>query len=90
MTVQTSAARPAGRSVLTALLGLVLTLVLFVVAFLAFVTVPLVLMGVGALAYLALRPRSHRPAEHGLGGPRGLDSTLPPGSAAHGFGSGAT
>lgn len=80
MSVQTSASRPAGKSVGAALLGLVVTLAVFVIVFLAFLVAPLLLLGVAFLAYLAMRPRSERPAAGG--------SSSPAGTAAHGFGAG--
>ena len=42
------------------MLGLLLTLAVFVVAVLAFVTVPLLLFAVALVAYLLLRPRGGR------------------------------
>ncbi len=61
MSVQPSAARPTATPVGVAVLGILLTLVAFVVVILAFVTVPLLLFAVALAAYLLLRPRGGRP-----------------------------
>ena len=66
MSVQTSASRPAGKSVGAATVGLVVTLLIFVGVFLAFLIAPLLLLGVAFLGYLIMRPRSD---QHQSSGP---------------------
>jgi hypothetical protein len=60
MAVQTSAARPAGKSVGAGIVSLLVTLVVFVVALLAFLLAPLALLGVALVGYLVMRPRGGR------------------------------
>ena len=64
MSVQTAVLRPAGRSAGAAMLGLVVSLALFVVLFMAFLIAPLALFGVALVAYLVahlvVRPRAAR------------------------------
>lgn len=80
MSVQTSASRPAGKSVGAATLGLVVTLAIFVVVFLAFLIAPLILLGVAFVAYMIMRPRSAKTTSSG--------PAASTGTAAHGFGAG--
>lgn len=81
MSVQTSASRPAGKSVGAAGVGLVVTLAIFVLVFLAFLIAPLLALGVAFLAYTVMRPRANRTQSSGPG--------AAPGQSAHGFGAGA-
>lgn len=81
MSVQTSASRPAGKSVGAAGVGLVVTLAIFVVVFLAFLIAPLLALGVAFLAYTVMRPRANRTQSSG--------PAAAPGQASHGFGAGA-
>lgn len=81
MSVQTSASRPAGKSVGAATVGLVVTLVIFVGVFLAFLIAPLILLGVAFLAYMIMRPRADRTQASGPAGTSGVSN--------HGFGAGA-
>lgn len=80
MSVQTSASRPAGKSVGAAAVGLVVTLAIFVAVFLAFLLAPLILLGVAFLGYMVVRPRSDK---NHSSGPSGH------GQVNHGFGAGA-
>jgi hypothetical protein len=80
MAVQTSAARPGGRSLGAATVGLVVTLVGLVVVLVSFLLAPLALLGVALVAYLLLRPRSGRTSTSG----RGAAPAVP----RHGFGAG--
>jgi hypothetical protein len=81
MSVQTSASRPAGKSVGAAGVGLIVTLVIFVVAFLAFLIAPLLALALAFLGYTVMRPRANRTESSG--------PSSSPGAAAHGFGAGA-
>ena len=81
MSVQTSASRPAGKSVGAATVGLLLTLTIFVGVFLAFLIAPMILLGVAYLAYVVMRPRQDRTTSTGPAHATGM--------ASHGFGSGA-
>lgn len=78
MSVQITASRPAGKSVGAAGLGIVLTLLIFVVSFVAFLIAPLLLLLVAFVAYTALRPRDEKSGSGSAG----------PASTAHGFGAG--
>lgn len=80
MSVQTSASRPAGKSVGAATVGLLLTLVVFVGVFLAFLIAPLILLGVALVVYLAVRPRGGKTSTSGPGSASGVSN--------HGFGAG--
>ncbi|MBC7631258.1 hypothetical protein [Aeromicrobium sp.] len=80
MSVQTSASRPAGKSVGAATVGLVITLTIFVVVFLAFLLAPMILLGVAFLAYVIMRPRADKSTSTGPSQATGM--------ASHGFGSG--
>lgn len=81
MSVQTSASRPAGKSVGAAGVGLLVTLLIFVVAFLGFLIAPLLALGLAFVAYTVMRPRANRTESSG--------PSSAPGQAAHGFGAGA-
>jgi len=61
MTVNAFASRPAGKSIGAAGVGLVATLAIFVVVFIAFLIAPLLLLAVAFIAYLVMRPRQSRP-----------------------------
>lgn len=80
MSVQTSASRPAGKSVGAATVGLVVTLLVFVGVFLAFLIAPLVLLGLALVGYLVMRPRADKPSSTGPGASSGVSN--------HGFGAG--
>ncbi len=79
MTINAFSSRPAGKSVGAAGVGLIVTLAIFVVVFVAFLIAPLVLLGVAFLAYLVMRPRQARTEVV-----RDGDSSIAPG----GFGAG--
>ena len=81
MSVQTSTSRPAGKSAGAAIVGLLITLAIFVIVFLAFLLAPLLLLGVAFIAYLALRPRTDKTKSAGPSSAAGV--------SAHGFGAGA-
>ena len=81
MSVQTSASRPAGRSVGAATIGLLVTLLVFVGVFLAFLIAPLLLLAVALAGYLVMRPRGGRSTTSGPGSTSGVPN--------HGFGAGA-
>lgn len=80
MSVQTSASRPTGRSAGAATVGLLVTLAVFVVVFLAFLIAPLILLGVAYFAWVVMRPRAQRPRTSGP-----AQGTT---EAFHGFGAG--
>lgn len=80
MSVQTSAARPAGKSVGAATVGLVVTLIIFVVVFLAFLIAPLILLGLAFVGYMIMRPRADKTTSTGPGAASGVSN--------HGFGAG--
>lgn len=83
MTLQASTTRP-GKSVGAAGLGILLTLLVFVAVFVAFLLAPLAVLLVAFLAYTVMRPR-----EGGKGGgATGGDAAAPGGQAPHGFGAG--
>ena len=82
MSVQTSASRPAGKSVGAATLGLLVTLAIFVVVFLAFLVAPLILLALAGLVYLVVRPRAARTSTASGSGVASSETT------AHGFGAG--
>ncbi|WP_309647335.1 hypothetical protein [Nocardioides sp.] len=82
MTVQTSASRPAGKSVGAATVGVLLTLVVFAAVFLAFLIAPLLALLLAFVAYTVMRPRENRTTSSGPGSPAGS------GQAASGFGAG--
>ena len=80
MSVQTSASRPAGKSVGAATVGLVVTLIIFVGVFLAFLIAPLILLGVALVGYMIMRPRADKTTSSGPGASSGVSN--------HGFGAG--
>ena len=79
MSVQTSASRPAGKSLGAALLGLVVTLLIFVAIFHSFLIAPIFLLLAAFLVFVALRPKGEKSS-----GPRPAAS-----EGNHGFGAGA-
>ncbi len=85
MSVQTAVSRPAGKSVGAAVLGLLATLVAFLLVLMTFLVAPLALFAIAALTYLVLRPRARSQAN----APRVTSSTTTPDTALHGFGTGA-
>ena len=82
MTVNAFGSRPTGKSVGAAGVGLLVTLVIFVVVFVAFLVAPLLLLGAAFLAYLVMRPRQARHDGPGAGEESGPASPT-------GFGAGA-
>lgn len=60
MSINAFSSRPAGKSVGAAGVGLIVTLAIFVVVFVAFLIAPLLLLAVAFLAYLVMRPRQAR------------------------------
>jgi len=60
MSINAFSSRPAGKSVGAAGVGLIVTLAIFVVVFVAFLIAPLILLAVAFLAYLVMRPRPAR------------------------------
>lgn len=80
MSVQTTASRPAGKSVGAAGVGVILTLLIFVVVFVTFLVAPLVALFLAYLGYTIMRPRASRTE---YSGPSGQ-----PGQSASGFGAG--
>ena len=92
MSVQASPSRPAAKSIGAAFVDILLTLVIFVLAFLAFLIAPLLALAVAYLAYAVMRPRNKKKAQQsaalggGGGGAAGGTGNRP--VAAHGFGAG--
>jgi hypothetical protein len=88
----TGPSRPATKSVGAAVVGLVLTLVILVVAMLSFLIAPLVALGVAYVVYAVMRPRSNkRPRPDQAVHPDTPGLTEPTGRASHnafGFGAG--
>jgi predicted DNA repair protein MutK len=82
MSVQASTSRPATKSIGAAFVDLVLTLVILVVTFLAFLIAPLLALGVAYLCYAVMRPRANKRAT-------GSAPAATHDSAPHGFGAGA-
>lgn len=80
MSVQTSASRPAGKSVGGAAVGVIVTLLIFVFVFLGFLIAPLLALAVAFLAYTVMRPRANRTESSG--------PSSATGTSAHGFGAG--
>ena len=60
MSINAFSSRPVGKSVGAAGVGIIVTLAIFVVVFVAFLIAPLLLLGVAFLAYLVMRPRPAR------------------------------
>ncbi len=65
MSVQTSASRLGGKTVGAAVLGLIVTLAVFVTVVVVFLLAPLVLFGLALVAYAVLRPRGATAAPRG-------------------------
>lgn len=80
MSVQTTVPRPASKSVGAAMLGVAVTLTLFVVLFMTFLLAPLVLFAAALVGYLVMRPRAARR-------PRSAPAVMPS-SISHDFGAG--
>jgi len=91
MSVQTSLPRPATKSVGAAFVDIVLTLVILVVTFLAFLIAPLLALAVAYLVYAVVRPRSNkkRATATTAGGSGATAAPAGRPTAAHGFGAGA-
>jgi phosphate/sulfate permease len=89
MSVQTSPSRPATKSVGAAFVDIVLTLVILVVTFLAFLIAPLLALAVAYLVYAVMRPRNNKKKAQARAAGGGA-ATTPAGRpvAAHGFGAG--
>lgn len=62
MSVSALSSRRADKSIGAAVVGLVGTLLIFVLVFVAFLIAPLMLLAVAYVAYLVMRPRQPRPA----------------------------
>jgi threonine/homoserine/homoserine lactone efflux protein len=62
MTLQATSPRPQSMSAGAAILRVVVTLLMFLVVFIAFLIAPLLALGVGYLAYLVWRSRGAKPA----------------------------
>lgn len=60
MSINAFSSRPVGKSVGAAGVGIIVTLAIFVIVFVAFLIAPLILLGVAFLAYLVMRPRQGR------------------------------
>lgn len=94
MSLHAVPSRPATKSVGAAVVGLLLTLGILVVALLSFLIAPLVALGVAYLAYAVMRPRSNRrPQPDQTAQPGAIAHTGSPGRAAQGtagFGSGTS
>ncbi|MFC7496527.1 MULTISPECIES: hypothetical protein [unclassified Nocardioides] len=75
-----TAARPQRLSTGAGVVRVLVTLVLFLVVFIAFLLAPLIALGIGFLVYLVWRSRGARPG-------RSTGATAP--KAASGFGAGA-
>lgn len=90
MSVQASPSRPAAKSIGAAFVDILLTLVIFVLAFLAFLIAPLLALAVAYLAYAVMRPRNKKKAQQSaaLGGGGSAGGTGKRPVAAHGFGAG--
>ena len=90
MSVQASPSRPAAKSIGAAFVDILLTLVILVVSFLAFLIAPLLALAVAYLIYAVMRPRNKKKAQQaaalGGGGTAGGTGGRP--AAAHGFGAG--
>ncbi|GAB6986927.1 hypothetical protein [Nocardioides pyridinolyticus] len=91
MSLQTSPSRPAAKSIGAAFVDIVLTLVILVVSFLAFLIAPLLALAVAYLIYALMRPRNKKKARQAAaaGGGTGSRRGGRP-AAAHGFGAGTT
>lgn len=61
MSVNAFSSRPAGKSIGAAGVGLLTTLLIFVVVFVAFLIAPLLLLALALVAYFVMRPRQSRP-----------------------------
>ena len=91
MSVQAAPSRPAAKSIGAAFVDILLTLVILVVSFLAFLIAPLLALAVAYLIYAVMRPRNKKKAQQAaaLGGGRGSAAgTGGRPAAAHGFGAG--
>ena len=83
MSVQTSTSRPATKSIGAAFVDLILTLVILVVTFLAFLIAPLLALGVAYLCYAVMRPRGKKRTSS-------APNSAAPDTAVHGFGAGTS
>ena len=88
MSVQASSSRSAAKSIGSAFVQLLITLVFCTVVMLAFLLAPLAALGVAYLAFLMWRPRSKRSAAPAAPGEPQLQQRSP--GVAHGFGAGAS
>ncbi len=80
MSVNAFGSQPMGKSVGAAGVGMIVTLAIFVVVFVAFLIAPLIVLALAFLAYLVMRPRQTR------AGAPGEDADA--GSSPTGFGAG--
>lgn len=83
MSVQSTAARPAGKSVGAAGVGILLTLATFVAVFVTFLIAPLVALLLGYLVYTVMRSRGGDTEPSGPAGSSASSS-----QSASGFGAG--
>lgn len=83
MTLQATSPRPQSMSAGAAFLRVVVTLLMFLVVFLAFLIAPMLTLGAGFLVYLVWRSRGSRRTESGGSGPGQQKSVT-------GFGAGAS
>jgi hypothetical protein len=83
MSVQASSSRPATKSIGAAFVDLILTLVILVVTFLAFLIAPLLALGVAYLCYAVMKPRGKKRSSP-------VSRAGAPDTAAHGFGAGTS
>lgn len=84
MTLQATSPRPQSMSAGAAILRVIVTLLMFLCVFMAFLLAPLIALGLGFLVYVAWRSRGARSPSGGSGnGPRARKSVT-------GFGAGAS
>lgn len=60
MSVNAFSSRPAGKSIGAAGVGLLVTLLIFVLVFISFLIAPLLVLALAFVAYLVMRPRQSR------------------------------
>lgn len=67
MTLQATSPRPQSMSAGAAILRVIVTLLMFLVVFIAFLIAPLIALGIGFLCYLVWRSRGARASSGGTG-----------------------